>query len=574
MTLSPAPLVIFILVVIAVIAAVVNEKPLKIPCVNVELKIQFWYPPLVGVLILLIEGSLHGGDLWKGGIAGDGKIQPFVIMIMFETLAYVCIAVDMTGILAFIAMTVVQKAGSSGKRLFFSFFALASAFTVCTSNDIVILTLTPIIYYCSYVTKMNPMPFLYAEFFTANICSMVLLIGNPVNIIVGTAEGVAFADYSNKMAAPAVVGALCCCVLIYVWFRKDIDITFSPPELNPQQALKDKRAALFHGIILFLTRIFLGVGPLFGAINWLITAIPAIIVLIYNCIFWKWDNPAPKEAEAASLELQEMVAMTKTKSAETSEPTADEFGNNVYVHVSTTPTKEKEIPQTPTSTNEESSGDDNGRRDWDSAEEERKANEKLRALEQGGSGKEERQMEQPGGPSPFDDISPPTAKGSLMALPWAVIPFLFGMFTLVEALNKAGWIDEFARGCVSAIPKDEGNSPRAIAIAAFFMTTVSFVLCNLVNNQPASILLTHVVISDLFDDLPDKVKSAGMYGVIEGANVGANWTIIGALAGILWSTILRNKGIVVSYFDFVKTGLMIMPVVTFMVAFIIFLEHL
>jgi len=146
------------------------------------------------------------------------------------------------------------------------------------------------------------------------------------------------------------------------------------------------------------------------------------------------------------------------------------------------------------------------------------------------------------------------------------------MFTLVQGLKNGGWIDIFSQGIVSAIPAEE--STRAIFIATFLMATVSFVLCNLINNQPASILLAHVIVAPLFGSLPAKVQSAGMFGVIEGANVGANWTIIGALAGILWSTILRNKGIVIEYLGFLKNGLMVMPLVTASVALIIFLEHL
>lgn len=31
------------------------------------------------------------------------------------------------------------------------------------------------------------------------------------------------------------------------------------------------------------------------------------------------------------------------------------------------------------------------------------------------------------------------------ALPWHVVPFLFGMFIMVEALNRGGWVDYFGR---------------------------------------------------------------------------------------------------------------------------------
>jgi len=118
---------------------------------------------------------------------------------------------------------------------------------------------------------------------------MVLVIGNPVNLIVAQANGLSFAAYSSWMAAPAIVGSFCCCWLMYFWYRKDIDVTFTPPALNPEACLKDKRGIAFHGIVLFLTRLFLGVSDNLNAQNWVITTVAACCSLIYNFIFWPWE---------------------------------------------------------------------------------------------------------------------------------------------------------------------------------------------------------------------------------------------------------------------------------------------
>jgi hypothetical protein len=169
-------------------------------------------------------------------------------------------------------------------------------------------------------------------------------------------------------------------------------------------------------------------------------------------------------------------------------------------------------------------------------------------------------------------VDEPTAKACIMNCPWAVLPFVFGMFTLVNALNTFGWIDAFSTQIIAVIPENEGNSMRAIAISTFLMTTISFVLCMLLSNQPASILLAQVLIAPSFDKLPIWVRTGGMLGVLEGANVGGCWSIMGALAGILWSTILRNKGIKIGYLQFMKIGFIVMPLVTFVVSLIIWAE--
>ena len=60
---------------------------------------------------------------------------------------------------------------------YLAYFVMAALLTVLTSNDVVILTLTPVIYHFSKATGIDPAPLLFLEFFTANVWSMALLIG-------------------------------------------------------------------------------------------------------------------------------------------------------------------------------------------------------------------------------------------------------------------------------------------------------------------------------------------------------------------------------------------------------------
>jgi len=172
--------------------------------------------------------------------------------------------------------------------------------------------------------------------------------------------------------------------------------------------------------------------------------------------------------------------------------------------------------------------------------------------------------------NPFD-ASPPTTKKSLLALPWRIVPFVFGMFTLVAGLNKSGWIDSLATLITSGIPS--GSGFHAVFASTFLLTLITIVLCNFINNQPATILLTRVIISDKFLSLPRNVRSSGMFAVILGSNLGANFTLIGALAGIMWAKILADKHVQMSYVDFAKVGFKIMPAVALASAGFLTLEH-
>jgi len=397
-------------------------------------------------------------------------------------------------------------------------------FTVFTSNDIVILTLTPIIYYFSYATQLFPMPYLFAEFFAANICSLVLLIGNPTNIIVGEANHLTFADYSMWMIAVAFVATSTAFFVLYYIFRSELNRTFVPPELNPQGALKDRRAAVFHAVVLMCTLLSLSVAPFLHAPLWVICAVAAAIVFVYNSCQWPWTITLPNivDLEGGS---SENGIVKSAKNPNPSSPMKPENENTRLLDNSSIQNSNGSIDDQDKVVN------------------------------------------------PFGEHSPmPTLKKSIEMLPWRIVPFVFGMFTLVEGMRKSGWIDSMADQLVGCIPPQGGA--LAIFVSAYLMTSVTILLSNLINNQPATILLTRVIISPGFLALPEAVRSVGMFGVILGSNLGANFTLIGALAGIMFAKILSEKGITLGYVEFAKQGFKVMPLVTALATGVLFVEHL
>ena len=74
---------------------------------------------------------------------------------------------------------------------------------------------------------------------------------------------------------------------------------------------------------------------------------------------------------------------------------------------------------------------------------------------------------------------------------------------------------------------------------------VSFLCANLMNNIPMSVLFSTVV---SIENLP------ALYAAVIGSNVGAFFTPMGALAGIMFMTLLRQHGVKLSFGRFVLYG--------------------
>jgi len=76
----------------------------------------------------------------------------------------------MTGIFQYAAFWISRRSGGSGQRVFLYFFLLTTVMTMLTSNDVVVLTMTPfLVYYSHAVELITPVAFLMSQIQSANI---------------------------------------------------------------------------------------------------------------------------------------------------------------------------------------------------------------------------------------------------------------------------------------------------------------------------------------------------------------------------------------------------------------------
>lgn len=126
-------LVIFIISVVAVILLVLVPTTLRFPLPHgrkAAVPIPHWIAPPIGALLMLAVGSLDGPSL-LAGIRGDESIQPYAILILFLSLAYIAVALDQTGAFAWLALKM-TKAANTGRKLFALHSLLSAALTVAT----------------------------------------------------------------------------------------------------------------------------------------------------------------------------------------------------------------------------------------------------------------------------------------------------------------------------------------------------------------------------------------------------------------------------------------------------------
>ncbi len=124
-------------------------------------------------------------------------------------------------------------------------------------------------------------------------------------------------------------------------------------------------------------------------------------------------------------------------------------------------------------------------------------------------------------------------------IPFDVIPFVVSMFTLVLALDKFGITAVIGKFLC------RGNSVLSFGVS-------SFLAANVINNIPMSVLFSSII-----ETIPVSVQTSSLYAAVIGSNLGAFFTPIGALAGIMWMGLLKHHHVKLTFVQFIKYGAVI-----------------
>ncbi|KAL1647046.1 hypothetical protein SLS58_002816 [Diplodia intermedia] len=156
----------------------------------------------------------------------------------------------------------------------------------------------------------------------------------------------------------------------------------------------------------------------------------------------------------------------------------------------------------------------------------------------------------------------PTATAVVSHLPFALVPFAFSMFVLVQALVTKGWVPVFAYGWDHWV--DKTGTVGSVGGMGF----LSVILCNFAGtNIGTTILLSRVIQAwqeiHRVNGIPISNRTfwATVYSMALGVNYGAfSASFSASLAGLLWRDILARKHIHARSLDFASVNLPIIAI--------------
>ena len=279
--------IIAILTCISLILSVLFFPKVKLLKKQVD---TYWLICLLGAILVILVGGISFKEVFAG-LTNDSSINPLKILVLFVSMTFLSVFLDEMGFFKYLATLATKKAKSNQFSLFLILYFLVSLLTVFTSNDIVILTFTPFICYFAKNTKINPIPYLVAEFAAANTWSMMLIIGNPTNIYLATAAGIDFISYFKIMALPTLLAGATELCIIGLLFRKALK---QPLQVEVEtETLSDKTFTTIGIAHLLVCLILLVIASYINLDMWLICLLCATSLIVFIIVFSIYRKQKP-----------------------------------------------------------------------------------------------------------------------------------------------------------------------------------------------------------------------------------------------------------------------------------------
>ena len=144
-----------------------------------------------------------------------------VIFLLVSMMIIVSIAAR-SGMFNWIANELLKLTKGHPKLVLFTlgiFTAVTSAFL---DNVTTVILIMPVTFFIAEQLEINPVPFLITEIFASNIGGTATLIGDPPNIIIGSAAGLSFMDFVRELTGAVSVILIVVTALMLFIFRKSL----------------------------------------------------------------------------------------------------------------------------------------------------------------------------------------------------------------------------------------------------------------------------------------------------------------------------------------------------------------
>jgi Na+/H+ antiporter NhaD/arsenite permease-like protein len=259
---------------------------------------------IFGAVVMIAVGMYMGFYTQEAAVlAVDGN----TIMLLAAMMMLVAL-LRPTGAFDFAAVHITHWARGNPKLLLIYLSLAVSLISMILDNVTTVIVFAPLTVLICRLLKINPMPFLVAEAMLSNIGGAATLVGDPPNLMIGSAGKISFNTFLMHMGVPVALVWLATVGLMLFLFRRELaDSGADPSTLVTTHAIKDPQGlwrilfslcvvvllffihhtlhmlpayASFIGLCLALLLMRPDMEKLFGHVNWSVLFFFAALFMI------------------------------------------------------------------------------------------------------------------------------------------------------------------------------------------------------------------------------------------------------------------------------------------------------
>lgn len=238
---------------------------------------------------------LGAGILMAFHIVPSEKVIHHIDANVIFLLVFMMIIVRITeksGLFEWLAVWAAQKVEAHPVKLMIALFFVTGIASAFLDNVTTILLISPITILIAMQMEISPVPFLITQVLASNIAGTATLIGDPPNIMIGSAAHLSFMDFIVNLTPIIALQMILISSLLFFFFRKKIHTS----AINRARIMEMDKSRMIRDVPLLkksLTVIFFVItGFVFHGILELEASIIALIGAVILAI---WTKIEPEE---------------------------------------------------------------------------------------------------------------------------------------------------------------------------------------------------------------------------------------------------------------------------------------
>ncbi len=237
---------------------------------------------LFGAVVMILTGVLTQETAIKG-------IDFNTLALLIGMMIIVGIA-EKSGMFQYVAVWSAKRVKASPRGLMIVFGIVTAVFSALLDNVTTVLLVAPVTFQITRKLKINPYPYLIMEIFASNIGGTATLIGDPPNILIGSALQLSFMDFVYELT-PIVAATMLVLIIAFdlIWGRKMVASEKSKQavmHLNEKDTITDSVLLVKSLSVLIAVIIGFMAAEHFHIANGTIAILGAVILLM----LYTWGN--------------------------------------------------------------------------------------------------------------------------------------------------------------------------------------------------------------------------------------------------------------------------------------------